>query len=159
MSARFRPSFKYFSWHTSLTGLSGTTIMMFFVSPMFAVLAILLCLSIVLGLNFFSPIKSSNWGSISQALIFHQVSWSKHVNLMSRGQLKGQTVSKTIWYSNPRSDSQSATPYLGQFVNKLFHISCQIASLIFCFQIIILATRSVGSWKSMMLKGFVCLFF
>lgn len=74
MSARFRPSFKYFSWHTSLTGLSGTTIMMFFVSPMFAVLAILLCLSIVLGLNFFSPIKSSNWGSISQALIFHQVS-------------------------------------------------------------------------------------
>jgi len=69
----FRPSFKYFSWHTSLIGLAGTSVMMFFVSPMFAALAILLCLSIILGLNFFSPAKSSNWGSISQALIFHQV--------------------------------------------------------------------------------------
>lgn len=69
----FRPSFKYFSWHTSLVGLIGTSVMMFFISPMFAAVAILLCLSLVLALNFFSPAKNANWGSISQALIFHQV--------------------------------------------------------------------------------------
>jgi len=69
----FRPSFKYFSWHTSLVGLIGTTVMMFLISPMFAAVAILLCLSLVLALNFFSPARHANWGSISQALIFHQV--------------------------------------------------------------------------------------
>merc|ERR1719447_953952 len=55
----FRPTFKYFSWPTSLVGLIGTSAMMFFTSP--------------LALNIFSPAKASNWGSISQALIFHQV--------------------------------------------------------------------------------------
>ena len=46
---------------------------MFFVSPIFSAVSILLCLSLVLGLNFFSPIQHKNWGSISQALLFHQV--------------------------------------------------------------------------------------
>jgi len=69
----FRPAFTYFSWHTSLVGLIGTTTMMFFISPMFAAVAILLCLSLILALNFFSPARNANWGSISQALIFHQV--------------------------------------------------------------------------------------
>ena len=69
----FRPSFSYFSWHTSLVGLIGTSTMMFFISPMFAAVSILLCLSLILALNFFSPARNSNWGSISQALIFHQV--------------------------------------------------------------------------------------
>jgi len=69
----FRPSFKYFSWHTSLVGLVGTSVMMFFTSPMFAAVSILLCLSLILALNFFSPARNANWGSISQALIFHQV--------------------------------------------------------------------------------------
>jgi potassium/chloride transporter 9 len=69
----FRPSFKFFSWHTSLVGLTGTTIMMFFISPMFSAVSILLCLSLILALNFFSPMRNANWGSISQALLFHQV--------------------------------------------------------------------------------------
>jgi len=69
----FRPVFKYFSWHTSLVGLLGTSSMMFFISPLFAAVSILLCLSLILALNFFSPARNANWGSISQALIFHQV--------------------------------------------------------------------------------------
>ena len=69
----FRPTFKYFSWPTSLVGLIGTSAMMFFTSPLFAAVALLLCLSFTLALNIFSPAKASNWGSISQALIFHQV--------------------------------------------------------------------------------------
>ncbi len=69
----FRPAFKYFSWHTCLIGLIGTTIMMFFISPIFSAVSILLCLSLILALNFFSPMRNANWGSISQALLFHQV--------------------------------------------------------------------------------------
>ena len=70
----FRPTFSYFSWHTSLVGLIGTSTMMFFISPIFSAVAILLCLSLILALNFYSPLRDANWGSISQALIFHQVS-------------------------------------------------------------------------------------
>ena len=69
----FRPTFKYFSWPTSLVGLIGTSTMMFFISPLFAAVALLLCLSFTLALNIFSPAREANWGSISQALIFHQV--------------------------------------------------------------------------------------
>ena len=69
----FRPSFKFFSWHTCLIGLIGTTVMMFFISPIFSAVSILLCLSLILALNFFSPMRNANWGSISQALLFHQV--------------------------------------------------------------------------------------
>lgn len=69
----FRPSFKHFSWHTSLVGLIGTSVMMFFISPLFSAISILLCLCLVIVLNFFSPVRHQNWGSISQALIFHQV--------------------------------------------------------------------------------------
>ena len=72
-ASNFRPAFKYFSWQTSLVGLIGTSSMMFLVSPLFAAISILLCLSLILALNFFSPMKDANWGSISQALIFHQV--------------------------------------------------------------------------------------
>ena len=72
----FRPTFKFFSWHTCLIGLVGTTTMMFFISPMFSAVSILLCLSLILALNFFSPVRNANWGSISQALLFHQVTYS-----------------------------------------------------------------------------------
>ena len=69
----FRPIFKFFSWHTSLLGLIGTTVMMFFISPIFSAVSILLCFSLILALNVFSPVRNANWGSISQALLFHQV--------------------------------------------------------------------------------------
>ena len=69
----FRPRFKFFSWHTSLLGLIGTTVMMFFISPIFSAVSILLCFSLILALNVFSPVRNANWGSISQALLFHQV--------------------------------------------------------------------------------------
>ena len=75
----FRPTFSYFSWHTSLVGLIGTSTMMFLISPLFAAVAILLCLSLILSLNIFSPLKNANWGSISQALIFQQVTIGTNV--------------------------------------------------------------------------------
>ena len=69
----FRPSFKYFSNFTCFLGAAGCSVMMFVIQPLYASVAILLCLSIVLALNLFSPIRDENWGSISQALLFHQV--------------------------------------------------------------------------------------
>ncbi len=70
----FRPTFTLFSWHTCLFGLVGNVVMMFVVSSLYSAVALLLCLSLVFGLNLFSPVrKQANWGSISQALLFHQV--------------------------------------------------------------------------------------
>lgn len=71
-----RPSFKWFSWHTAVIGLFGTLVMMFVINPIYASSSILLCLLLFLMLHFFSPSRASgaHWGSISQALIFHQVS-------------------------------------------------------------------------------------
>ena len=69
----FRPRFKYFSWFTCFIGLFGSAVMMFLISSMYSAVAILLCLSLVLAINIFSPIRNQNWGSISQALLFHQV--------------------------------------------------------------------------------------
>lgn len=69
----FRPTFDYFTWHTALVGLLGTIIMMFAINGIYAACSILLCLLLVLFLHFFSPSKEAQWGSISQALIFHQV--------------------------------------------------------------------------------------
>ena len=69
----FRPHFKYFSSFTCFLGLFGSSVMMFLISPLFSAVSILLCLSLVLAINIFSPISNENWGSISQALLFHQV--------------------------------------------------------------------------------------
>ncbi|XP_034097326.1 solute carrier family 12 member 9 [Drosophila albomicans] len=70
----FRPLFKYFTWHTCLIGLLGTVIMMFVINPIYASLCIILCLILVIALHLFSPAtQAAQWGSISQALMFHQV--------------------------------------------------------------------------------------
>lgn len=71
----FRPLFKYFTWHTCLVGLLGTLIMMFVINPIYASLSIIACLILVIALHLFSPAtQAAQWGSISQALMFHQVS-------------------------------------------------------------------------------------
>lgn len=69
-----RPSFKYFSWHTAFIGLVGTLVMMFLINSIYASTSIVLCLVLVIILHLFSPSREAHWGSISQALIFHQVS-------------------------------------------------------------------------------------
>ncbi|XP_055299605.1 solute carrier family 12 member 9 isoform X2 [Sitodiplosis mosellana] len=70
----FRPTFKYFTWHTCLIGLLGTLIMMFIINFIYASISIILCLILIICLHIFSPIsQKSDSGSISQALMFHQV--------------------------------------------------------------------------------------
>ncbi|XP_014206064.1 solute carrier family 12 member 9 isoform X2 [Copidosoma floridanum] len=69
----FRPTYNYFTWHTATVGLLGTLIMMFIINSIYASSSIILCLVLVIVLHLFSPSKNAAWGSISQALIFHQV--------------------------------------------------------------------------------------
>ncbi|KAG8291258.1 hypothetical protein J6590_064571 [Homalodisca vitripennis] len=68
----FRPSFKYFTWYTAFGGLFGTLVMMFIINPLYSFCSIVLCILLILLLHLFSPSRSADWGSISQALIFHQ---------------------------------------------------------------------------------------
>lgn len=69
----FRPTYNYFTWHTATVGLLGTLIMMFVINSIYASSSIIVCLTLVIVLHLFSPSKNAAWGSISQALIFHQV--------------------------------------------------------------------------------------
>ncbi|KAL7293967.1 hypothetical protein TKK_0012546 [Trichogramma kaykai] len=69
----FRPTYNYFTWHTATIGLLGTIVMMFIINSIYASSSIILCLILVIVLHLFSPSKNAAWGSISQALIFHQV--------------------------------------------------------------------------------------
>ncbi len=48
-------------------------VMMFVINPVYASVSLLLCLVLIIVLHFFSPARTANWGSISQAIIFHQV--------------------------------------------------------------------------------------
>lgn len=50
--------------------------MMFVINPIYAVLSIVFCFVLIVCLHLFSPSRKYQWGSISQALIFHQVKLS-----------------------------------------------------------------------------------
>ncbi|XP_034836792.1 solute carrier family 12 member 9 isoform X1 [Maniola hyperantus] len=70
----FRPTFKHFSWLTSLLGLVGCAALIFALRPAYACAVALACCSLVIALHLLSPAASEpKWGSLSQALIFHQV--------------------------------------------------------------------------------------
>lgn len=67
----FRPTFKYFTWKTATIGIIGTLVLMFVINFVYATITIILCFILVVILHIRSP--PLRWGSITQALIFHQV--------------------------------------------------------------------------------------
>ncbi|XP_046326120.1 solute carrier family 12 member 9-like isoform X1 [Haliotis rufescens] len=67
----FRPTFRYFTWYTCGLGLVGCMVMCFLISPIYTSIALVIMLMLVILLHFRS--LPTSWGSISQALIFHQV--------------------------------------------------------------------------------------
>ncbi|XP_045507394.1 solute carrier family 12 member 9 isoform X2 [Colias croceus] len=70
----FRPTFRHFSWLTALLGLLGCAALVFCLRPAYACGVALACCSLVLALHVLSPAAAEpKWGSLSQALIFHQV--------------------------------------------------------------------------------------
>lgn len=67
----FRPTFKYFSWHTCLMGIISCVVMMFLIQPIYASVSAVVLIVLVIFIHYRVP--TSSWGYISQALIFHQV--------------------------------------------------------------------------------------
>ncbi|XP_037076364.1 solute carrier family 12 member 9-like [Pollicipes pollicipes] len=110
----FRPEFAYFTWHTCLGGMIGTLAMSLLVSWWCMLVSVAVCVLLVILIHNFSPATENNWGSLSQALIFHQV--RKYLLLLDprKAHVKFWRPQMLLLVANPRS----ACPLI-QFVNDM----------------------------------------
>ncbi|XP_022624484.1 solute carrier family 12 member 9-like [Seriola dumerili] len=108
----FRPSFRCFTWHTCTLGILGCLIMMFLISAIYAFASIAFMLLLLMLIHYLGPI--SNWGYISQALIFHQV--RKYLLMLDvrKDHVKFWRPQVLLMVANPRSCTGLMT-----FINDL----------------------------------------
>ncbi|XP_035526759.1 solute carrier family 12 member 9-like [Morone saxatilis] len=108
----FRPSFRCFTWHTCALGILGCLVMMFLVNAIYASASIAFMLLLLMLIHYLGPI--SNWGYISQALIFHQV--RKYLLLLDvrKDHVKFWRPQVLLIVANPRSCTGLMT-----FINDL----------------------------------------
>eukprot|EP00055_Hartaetosiga_balthica_P000452 m.136605 g.136605 ORF g.136605 m.136605 type:complete len:867 (-) comp10776_c0_seq1:175-2775(-) len=105
-SPNFRPTFRYFSWHTALLGAISCVGVMFYSNPLYAGLSFVLMIILFLIISFRDV---PDWGDSTQALLFHQV--RKYLLL-----LKESPISLKYWrphilflVTNPRHQFAAAS--------------------------------------------------
>ncbi|XP_033959722.1 solute carrier family 12 member 9 [Pseudochaenichthys georgianus] len=108
----FRPSFRCFTWHTCTLGILGSLVMMFLINAIYAFGSIAFMLLLLMLIHYLGPI--SNWGYISQALIFHQV--RKYLLMLDvrKDHVKFWRPQLLLMVANPRSCTGLMT-----FINDL----------------------------------------
>ncbi|XP_029308591.1 solute carrier family 12 member 9-like [Cottoperca gobio] len=111
-ASNFRPSFRCFTWHTCALGILGSVVMMFLINAIYAFGSIAFMLLLLMLIHYLGPI--SNWGYISQALIFHQV--RKYLLLLDvrKDHVKFWRPQLLLMVANPRSCTGLIT-----FINDL----------------------------------------
>ncbi|CAL1541024.1 unnamed protein product [Lymnaea stagnalis] len=100
----FRPTFVYFTWHTCTLGILGSMTMCFMISAMYTSISLALMFLFAILLHFRS--LPTTWGSISQALIFHQV--RKYLLMLDprKSHIKFWRPQILLMVSNPRQSCE-----------------------------------------------------
>ncbi|KAL3862127.1 hypothetical protein ACJMK2_008117 [Sinanodonta woodiana] len=108
----FRPTFKFFCWQSCLVGMVGCIIMCFLISPLYSSVSIAAMLILIILLHFRSV--PSQWGSVSQALIFHQV--RKYLLMLDirKAHVKFWRPQILLMVANPRHSCE-----LMEFINDI----------------------------------------
>jgi potassium/chloride transporter 9 len=96
----FRPTFRLFSWWTALAGGLMCIGSMFYVSPLYAAIALAIQALLIILVHFWAP--HTPWGDVSQALIYHQV--RKYLlRLENKEHVKTWRLQVLHLVANPRS--------------------------------------------------------